>query len=179
VPHSREPLPPKVETPKQRTITQSELNRLAQELEDLRNALRPFAIFAEALPPVIDGSPRLTDSGPAFTTAPLGKNYIITFADLRNARALLDKLEHQDFERMLQKTEAQMASVVCPECKGVFVRTDSAFCSPHCAERARYYASLDAEDFPCCGGVLADPFGVHPDRRRHSLDCENYVDEPG
>jgi hypothetical protein len=89
-------------------ITQSELNRLGQQLVDLRKALQPFATFAESLPPIID-TPRLTDAGPMVCAAPLGKNHIITFADIRRAKTLLDALEAEDYERWVRSAEEKIA----------------------------------------------------------------------
>jgi hypothetical protein len=120
-----------------RTISQSELNRLAQQLQDLREALKPFAVFADALPPVIPGWPRLTDAGPAVTSSPLGKNYIITFADLRAAKALLDRLETEDSERVIEGAELQMASFDCAHCGAKClpeIGRGRSFCSNECEE---------------------------------------------
>ena len=83
-----------------RVINQSELNRLAQEIHDLREALRPFAIFAEALPPIIDNQPRITDDGVILAASPAGRTYKVTCTELRRAKTLLDSLEAQDVVRV-------------------------------------------------------------------------------
>lgn len=99
------------------TIHQSELNRLVQQLHHLREALRPFARFAEALPDMAPpGSPpRLTDVGPAFAAKnprnPMGDEHVITFADIRHAKTLLDNLEKADFTRFIEKTEREIMGV--------------------------------------------------------------------
>ncbi len=92
-----------------KSITQSELNRLVQQLADLRVALEPFAAFAECLPEVVEGSPRVTDSeGVALNCFYLGKNYNITFGNLRLAKALLEALKKEDFERWVKVAEDKM-----------------------------------------------------------------------
>lgn len=95
------------------TIHQSELNRLVEQLHALRLALRPFAAFADALPDVVPGHPRMTDAGPAFACKsprdPTGEERVITFADLRHAKALLDSLLVGDAARLIARTERRMA----------------------------------------------------------------------
>lgn len=97
------------------TITQSELNRLVETQAALREALRPFATFAEALPSVIPGQERLTDAGPAFTCKsprdPCGPERIISFADLRHALTLCKQLDSQDEQRFISRIERKMAGV--------------------------------------------------------------------
>jgi hypothetical protein len=93
-----------------KVITQSEINRLVQQLADLREALEPFAAFAECLPEVVEGSPRVTDSeGVALNCFYLEKNYNITFGNLRQAKALLEALKKEDFERWVKVAEEKMA----------------------------------------------------------------------
>lgn len=100
------------------TIHQSELNRLVQQLHHLREALRPFAHFADALPavqPNPNESPRLTDVGPALAAKnprnPLGPEHVITFADFRHAKMLLDQLETDDYKRFMGQVERKMMGV--------------------------------------------------------------------
>src|ERR1700722_3029228 len=109
-----------MDDPPSKVITQSELNRLVKQLDDLRKALLPFAKFAEALPPIIEGQPRLTDSGPAFTTAPLGENYVITFEDLRQAKVLLDRTQAEDEQVTTDNAEMEMSRVRCAWCGGYY-----------------------------------------------------------
>lgn len=99
-----------------KTINQSELNRLVQQIHDLREALRPFAVFAGGLPKVVDNQPRLTDWGPAFTTGSFGEDRVLTFADLRHAKALLDGLEAEDVERHIFIAEEAILKVPCHAC---------------------------------------------------------------
>ena len=99
-----------------KTIRQSELNRLAQQLHDLREALRPFADFATGLPPVYPDTPRMTDAGVAFTTSPFGVNYVITFAHLRRAKELLTELEAEDIRRNIEKAEVDILGETCSGC---------------------------------------------------------------
>lgn len=120
---TEEPAPAPAGETGAKVISGAELARLCMQLVELREALHPFAVFAEALPPIIEGRPRLTDSGPAFTTAPLGKNYIITFADLRRAKALLDRLVEEDTLRHIFQAESAMTSVVCAFCGATFEPT--------------------------------------------------------
>jgi hypothetical protein len=99
--------PPKI-------LMQSELNRLVQGIHDLRVALRPFAQFADLLPPIIEGHPRITDSGPAFNAGWADRSATITFADLRWAAALLQQLEAADIERHIADAEKKMAAAPLP-----------------------------------------------------------------
>jgi hypothetical protein len=90
-------------------ITQSELNRLVKQIDALRKALAPFAHFAEALPPIIQGQPRITDVGPMFTVQRgVDQDYVITCAELRTARALLEALAMEDYERLIKTTEQKL-----------------------------------------------------------------------
>jgi hypothetical protein len=77
-------------------------------------------VFGSALPPIIEGKPRLTDSGPAFTVAPFGKQYIISFADLRKAKELLDQLEKEDIARFVTMTELAATGAECTVCGNRF-----------------------------------------------------------
>lgn len=128
------------------TIAQSELNRLVQQLHHLREALRPFAHFAAALPdPTPPGHPpRLTDTGPAFAAKnprnPTGDEHVITFADLRHAKMLIDQLESEDFRRFMAATERQLLGVPdhctaldCQELiQGIEPWHTAGFCSRNC-----------------------------------------------
>lgn len=160
------------------TIKQSELNRLAQQLQDLRAALRPFATFAKSLPPIIPDQPRLTDAGPAFTTSPLGKNHIITFADLRCALALLDQLEAEDEARHVADAEEKMGKVRCAFCGHTFVQltagyTGPSYCGLRCMDQHEYWAPLIDYDFSkCCGGNDQEPIF------NHCRDCDLYKPPP-
>jgi hypothetical protein len=92
-----------------KTITQSEINRLVQQLVDLRKALEPFAAFAECLPPVVEGDPRITDAeGVALNCYYLMENYSITFGHLRAAKGLLEGLKKEDVERWVKFAEEKM-----------------------------------------------------------------------
>lgn len=100
------------------TIQQSELNRLLAQLHHLREALRPFAHFAEALPKMQtdpNEPPRLTDVGPALAAKnprnPMGPEHVITFADFRHAKMLLDQLETEDYKRFIGMIERKMIGV--------------------------------------------------------------------
>jgi hypothetical protein len=115
-----------------KVISGAEIARLCQQPVELRDALRPFAAFAEALPPVIEGQPRLTDSGPAFTTAPLGKNYVITFADPRNAKALLERLSEEDMQRHIFEAETKMTAVPCLCCG--LLTNNGVYCDAECRD---------------------------------------------
>jgi hypothetical protein len=93
-----------------KTIAQSEINRLVQQLVDLRGALEPFAAFAECLPPVVEGDPRITDAeGVALNCYYLMENYSITFGHLRAAKGLLEGLKKEDVERWVKFAEEKMA----------------------------------------------------------------------
>jgi hypothetical protein len=95
-----------------KVITQSEVNRLVQQLVDLRAALEPFAAFAACLPAVMEGQSRITDTeGTALNCYYLGENYSITFGHLRAAKALLEGLKKEDFERWVTFAEEKMATV--------------------------------------------------------------------
>jgi hypothetical protein len=49
-------------------IKQSELNRLVQQLKDLREALAPFAFFGSSLPPIDPEVQRITTPGRCSTS---------------------------------------------------------------------------------------------------------------
>lgn len=89
-------------------LKQSELNHLAQQLKDLREALKPFTFFAESLPPIDPEVKRVTDDGAMVNTYSNMVNYTITFADLRRAKALLDVLAAEDYERWVKVAEDKM-----------------------------------------------------------------------
>jgi hypothetical protein len=59
----------------------------------LEKALRPFAKFAESLPPIIPGRRRLSDDGPALSASRDGMDYQITYADFRKALEVLPPSE--------------------------------------------------------------------------------------
>lgn len=132
----------------EQVIHQSELNRLVEQLRALREALRPFAIFGDALPEVIPGHPRITDAGPAFACKsprdPTGEERVITFADLRAAHALLTKLEADDERRFMDRVVRKMAGVsdTCTalNCQrpipGAEPHHLRGFCSEECEKRA-------------------------------------------
>lgn len=117
------------------TINQSELNRLAQELFDLRRALAPFAEYARGLPPVVPEQHRFTDDGAALTASVMRKDYVITFAHLRHALHLLTRLEAEDEARILRNTEARMVGphpvVTCAGC-GVEMMRESLGAATDC-----------------------------------------------
>ena len=100
-----------------RQINQSELNRLLKQLYHLREALKPFARFAAALPDMSPPGqpPRLTDVGPAIAAKnprnPTGEEHVVTFADFRHAKMLVDQLEAEGFERFLAQTERQILGI--------------------------------------------------------------------
>jgi hypothetical protein len=99
-----------------KTINQSELNRLVEQLQELREALKPFADFAESLTPVVLGVRRLTDEDAFHVEMKLGKNYVITFADLRRAKAVLDRLNGEDDQRAIDQAEENMIGTRCSTC---------------------------------------------------------------
>lgn len=127
-----------------RVIKQSELNRLVQQLHELREALRPFAVFAAALPPVIPGKTRLTDEGPAVSAKPFhnpaGDEAVITFKDLRHARTLLLRLEGEDEARVLAAAERTMAGNghECRRCDKELTGSDELSLKGFCSEDCRY-----------------------------------------
>jgi hypothetical protein len=90
------------------SIRQSELNRLVQQLVELREALKPFAIFGSSLPPIDPSCPRITDSGVMFNVYANMVNYNITCTDLRRAKDLLEKLAAEDYDRLVEVTEQKM-----------------------------------------------------------------------
>lgn len=98
------------------TIQQSELNRLLEQLHELRQTLLPFARFAAALPPVIDGQHRLTDDGVALSckkmSDPTGSEAVVTFADFRRAKYVIDLLEEADHKRLLSRFEEKLSEPV-------------------------------------------------------------------
>lgn len=133
------------------TIHQSELNRLVQQLHHLREALRPFVHFAEALPdpqPDPNEPPRLTDVGPALAVKnprnPAGPEHVITFADFRHAKMLLDQLESEDHKRFIAQVERKMLGVpdlcVALDCQKPIMGCEPynllGFCSNTCEARA-------------------------------------------
>lgn len=133
---------------REQVIHQSELNRLVEQLHALREALRPFAVFGDALPAVIEGHPRITDVGPAFACKnprdPTGEERVITFADLRRAHALLSSLEAGDEKRFIERVERKMAGV-SDTCTALNCNTPipgaephhlRGFCSEACEQRA-------------------------------------------
>lgn len=137
------------------TIHQSELNRLVEQLHALRLALQPFADFADALPVVVPGQPRMTDEGPAFACKspkdPTGEERVITFGHLRHAKALLDKLLTDDEQRFIARTERKMAGIsdLCialgcgkpiPGAEPVHLR---GFCSDQCEKTALNLADIE------------------------------------
>ncbi len=137
-------------------IHQSELNRLVEQLHALREALRPFAIFGDALPDVIPGKPRITDAGPAFACKsprdPMGEERVITFADLRVAHALLKKLEDEDEKRFIARIERRMGGIsdtcVALNCNrpipGAEPHHLKGFCSEQCQEKVEAAAKRAA-----------------------------------
>lgn len=62
-------------------------------LKALWGALEPFATYAESLPPVVPGAPRVfDDEGIALTVSVEMRDYRITFGDFRRALAALEQL---------------------------------------------------------------------------------------
>lgn len=121
--------------PPPKVIHQSELNRLVQQLHDLRRALRPFAVFAESLPRVEPGTPRITDSGPMIYASVVMKDYVLTYADLRRAKALLDGLDDEDTLRVAESAELLLGGFACAHCGKQAVPTPGGlegFCSAEC-----------------------------------------------
>jgi hypothetical protein len=82
-----------------KVIKQSELNRLCQQLHDLREALRPFATIGALVPADADG-PLLRAHG-----------HTVTLDDLRRAAALLRSLEHEDTVRWVEDAEVKMTTL--------------------------------------------------------------------
>jgi hypothetical protein len=66
---------------------------LQRDLATLREALEPFAEYAKSLPPVIDGKPRITDSGPMINTHLASGSFTLTFAHFRAALAAVASKE--------------------------------------------------------------------------------------
>ena len=99
------------------SIKQSELNRLVEQINQLREALEPFALFGDALPPVIAGQPRLTDEGPMLNAGPFGVERQLTFGHVRKAKALLDRLVAEDEQRIVTRTEEELCSTPLGTCR--------------------------------------------------------------
>lgn len=102
-----------------KTITQSELNRLCQQLQDLREALRPFANFAECL------KDSIPDETIAFLFAREPGARFVTAGQIRTALALLKRLEEEDATRHITDAEEKMAAVACTYCQELFVPDDA------------------------------------------------------
>lgn len=122
-------------------IKGSELERLCQQLVDLREALKPFAEFAACLPPVVPGDPRITDDGTLVNVYQLQKNYNITCAHLRQAKALLDRLYDEDNARYVEIAELAATGLHCSHCLNLFAPpgsgaltddADNVYCSNEC-----------------------------------------------
>ena len=169
-----------------KTITQSELNRIAQQLQDLRDALQPFADYAKGLPPIIPGVHRDTDDkGTHVNSFTGGKNYNVTFGDFRRARALLDKLLEEDEARLILQTENDMAGKECAYhgCGKHFVNTQPAadgsdlFCSSLCMARDAFWKKNAAEEYSCCGGGAYAEVNGTP-HILHCTDCDHYKEPP-
>jgi len=123
--------------PPPKLINQSELNRLAQQLHDLREALRPFAVFAESLPTVEPGASRVTDVGPMIYASVVMKDYVLSYAHLRDAKALLDRLEAEDAARVIENAELRLAGFDCEHCGNRVVPVVGGlvgYCSLECQE---------------------------------------------
>jgi len=67
--------------------------KLRMELHACRAALRPFALYAKCLPPVIPDTFRDTDdTGVMVSTYQMQQTYTLTFGDLRRALECFNKL---------------------------------------------------------------------------------------
>jgi hypothetical protein len=132
---------PAFEKPKvlQHGISQKRLNELAEDWDAMYTALMPFAQFAEGLPPVLEGQPRLTDSGPAFTCSPFGVNYVITFADLRRAKEVLEFVHQRLEARRVTQAERALAGHgdVCRLCGSVIEGADDHELAGYCSKTCR------------------------------------------
>lgn len=127
-----------VQTNPQRLIAGAELNRLCQQLVDLREALKPFAGFADLI------KPEVPDITTAFMFVREQGSYFVTAGQIRHAAALLKQLEEEDTTRHILIAESAMATTeeTCAYCGNVFTSTTISkmnalgdgrtFCSERC-----------------------------------------------
>lgn len=95
----------------QKIIKQSELNRLCQQLHDLREALRPFAAVGALVP--------IGAEGPLLHAGIGQSRTILTLAHFRRAAAVLKSLEDEDTQRWVKDAEEKMGqphAVGCVRC---------------------------------------------------------------
>lgn len=90
-------------------LSQSRLNELVEDWDAMYTALTPFARYAEILPAVIEGHPRATDSGAAFTGDRGLEQRIVTFGDLRQALKVLETVYARLEKRRIAQAERALA----------------------------------------------------------------------
>lgn len=120
----------------------------------LSDALAPFARYAEVLPPIIEGTPRLTDDGPALAAQPNDQTRVITFGDLRRARAVLSNVRApRNGEEAIAAFDKWWAEAKDPKKVEAFMASERTFEArpgqPGCPKGG------------ACGGTGWVPCGVH------------------
>jgi hypothetical protein len=122
----------------QQVISQKRLNELVEDWDAMYAALLPFARYAEILPVVIEGNSRATDAGAALFGTRISEDRVITFADLRKAKQVLEQVYARLEERRISDAERAMAGHgnACRLCGMVIDGSDAyelaGYCSKTC-----------------------------------------------